>query len=192
MLEEIKYLRVLLLKTERKLRELMWSKDFKQKSELLRSIPGIGPLTALLFLLEVGDITRFKNFDALNRFVGLCPDSHSSAEREKHTGLSDRRHNALRSALVEASWLLIRRDAAMLEHYKELQKRVKGQQAIIRIARKLLRRIRAVLLSERMYVRGVEGAVSSQQIEAPCLPAPKQKGRSRKVELEGTSCHRAE
>jgi transposase len=191
MLEEIWYLRVLLLKTERKLRELMWSKDFKQKSELLRSIPGIGPLTALLFLLEVGDITRFRNFDALNRFVGLCPDSHSSGEREKHTGLSDRRHNALRSALVEASWQLIRRDAAMLEHYKELQKRMKGQQAIIRIARKLLRRIRAVLLSQKMYVRGINGTVSSKQIEAPSLPVPKAKGRPRKVQLERASSHSA-
>lgn len=46
MLEEVKSLRLLLLKTERKLRELMWSEDFRHKSELLRSIPGVGPLTA--------------------------------------------------------------------------------------------------------------------------------------------------
>lgn len=191
MLEEIKQLRILLLKTENKLRDLMRSEEFKHKSELLRSIPGVGPLTALLFLLEVGDITRFKSFDALNRFVGFCPDSHSSGEKERHTGLSDRRHNALRSALIEAAWQLIRRDAAMLEQYKALQKRMKGQQAIVRIARKLLRRIRAVLLSERMYVRGVDGAVTSIQIAAPCLPAPKAKGRPRKVALDKTSCHRA-
>ncbi|WP_423803148.1 transposase [Paraflavisolibacter caeni] len=43
--------------------------------------------------MEVGDLHRFKSFDALNHFVGLCPDSHSSGEREKHTGLGDRRHN---------------------------------------------------------------------------------------------------
>ncbi|MEO6221170.1 MAG: IS110 family transposase, partial [Ginsengibacter sp.] len=73
MLEEVQALRLLLLKTERKLRELMWSKDYKEKSELLRTIPGVGPLTAMLFLLEVGDVNRFKSFDALNRFVGLCP-----------------------------------------------------------------------------------------------------------------------
>jgi len=46
MLEEVKSLRLLLLKTERKLRELMWTGDFKVKSGLLRSIPGVGPLTA--------------------------------------------------------------------------------------------------------------------------------------------------
>jgi transposase len=181
MLEEVKLLRVLLLKTERKLREMMWSKDFKQKSELLRSIPGVGPLTAMLFLLEVGDVHRFKSFDALNRFVGFCPDSHSSGESQRHTGLSLRKHSQLRTMLVEAAWQLIRRDAAMLDHYKELCRRIKGQNAIIRIARKLLRRIRAVMLSERMYVRGIDGRVRSGDIEAPRLPEPKKRGRPKKM-----------
>lgn len=180
MLEEAKALRALLLKTERKLRELMWSTEYKQKSELLRSIPGVGPLTAMLFLLEVGDVRRFKTFDQLNRFVGFCPDSDSSGENEKHTGLSVRRHNQLRSMLVEAAWQLIRRDAAMLDHYKTLTRRMKGQDAIIRVARKLLRRIRAVLLSEKMYVVGVGGSLIVSGIEAPALQAARKKGRPRK------------
>lgn len=181
MLEEVRALRVLLLKTERKLRELMWSKEYKEKSELLRSIPGVGPLTAMLFLLEVGDVSRFKTFDQLNRFIGFCPDSHSSGENVRHTGLSLRKHSQLRSMLVEASWQLIRRDAAMLEHYKALTKRMKGQEAIIRIARKLLRRIRAVMLSERMYVSGINGALTSRDIDAPLPASPKKRGRPKKV-----------
>jgi transposase len=187
MLEEVKSLRLLLLKTECKLRELMWSKDFKVKSELLRSIPGVGPLTAMLFLLEVGDVSRFKSFDALNRFVGFCPDSHSSGETQKHSGISIRKHNQLRSMLVEAAWQLIRRDAAMLDHYRQLQKRMKGQDAIIRIARKLLRRIRAVMLSERMYVVGIDGRVTSGEIKAPRLPEPKKRGRPKKMSIISTT-----
>jgi len=187
MLEEVKGLRVLLLKTERKLRELMWSKDFKVKSELLRSIPGVGPLTAMLFLLEVGDVSRFKSFDALNRFVGFCPDSHSSGESVKHSGISLRKHSQLRSMLVEAAWQLIRSDAAMLAHYRELQKRMKGQDAIIRIARKLSRRIRAVMLSERMYVRGIDGRITSSMIGAPQLPKPKKRGRPKKTSTIATA-----
>jgi transposase len=181
MLEEVKALRVLLLKTERKLRELMWSEEYKQKSVLLRSIPGVGPLTAMLFLLEVGDVRRFKTFDQLNRFIGFCPDSRSSGEKEKHTGLSWRRHKHLRCMLVEASWQLIRRDAAMLDHYRQLTTRMKGQDAIIRVARKLLRRIRAVMLSERMYVSGIEGELTAKDINAPLPPAAKKKGRSKKM-----------
>lgn len=182
MLEEVKGLRVLLLKTERKLRELMWSDEFRRNSELLRSIPGVGPLTAMLFLLEVGEVSRFKSFDGLNRFVGFCPDEHSSGERQRHTELSVRRHNQLRSMLVEAAWQLVRRDAAMLDHYRDLLKRMKGQDAIIRIARKLLRRMRAVLLSGRMYVLGVEGGKSAEELNAPTPPAPKKRGRAKKLD----------
>lgn len=183
MLEEVRTLRMLLLKTERKVRELMWSKEFNEKSLLLRSIDGIGPQTSMLILTEVGDVRRFKSFDALNKFVGFCPDCHSSGENIRHTGLSLRRHNQLRSMLVEAAWQLVRRDPAMLDCYKGLLKRMKGQDAIIRIARKLLRRIRAVLLSETMYVRGISGNVTSVQINGPVLSPPKKKGRPKKTTI---------
>jgi transposase len=177
MLAEVRMLRQLLLKTERKIRELMWTKEFRTKSQLLRTIPGVGPLTAMLFLLEVGDVRRFKSFDALNRFIGFCPDSHSSGDTQKQTGLSLRRHKQLRTMLVEASWQLIRRDPSMLDHYGKLTGRMKGQDAIIRIARKLLRRMRAVLLSERMYVSGIDGRLVCSDINAPQLPQPRKKGR---------------
>ncbi|TKK67935.1 IS110 family transposase, partial [Ilyomonas limi] len=163
-----------------KLRELMWSEEYKEKSELLRTIPGVGPLTAMLFLLEVGDVCRFKSFDALNRFVGLCPDSHSSGETERHTGISTRRHKTLRSALIESAWQLLRRDMAMFNYYKQLTKRMKSQKAIIHITRKLLRRMRAVMLSHKVYVSGTEGDVTREQINAPQLPAAKRKGRPSK------------
>lgn len=155
----------------------MRSEPFLQKSRLLQSVTGVGPLTSMLFLLEVGDVRRFKSFDALNRYVGFCPDSHSSGESQRHTGLSMRRHNQLRTMLVEAAWQLIRRDPAMLDYYRQLTKRMKGQDAIIRVARKLLRRIRAVMLSERMYVNGITGMVPGTQLAAPALPGAAKRGR---------------
>jgi transposase len=185
MVEQVQALRSLLLKTERKLRELMWSNEYKHNSELLRTIPGVGPLTAMLFLLEVGDVNRFKSFDALNNFVGFCPDSDSSGENEKHTGITKRRHNALRTALVESAWQLVRRDAAMFNHYQQLAKRMKKQKAIIRIARKLLRRMRAVMLSQRVYLTGINGNITAQHINAPKLSIPKSKGRPKKNATAG-------
>lgn len=136
--EEVQALRLLLLKTERRLRELMWSEDYKHNSQLLRTIPGVGPLTSMFFLLEAGDVRRLKTFDALNRFVGLCPHSDSSGDSERHTGISKRRHKTLRSALLESACQLVRRDTAMFDQYKLLCKRMKPQKAIIRITRKLL------------------------------------------------------
>lgn len=154
MLEHVKLLRQLLLKVENKLRALRKGK-YASKAQLAMSVPGIGPTTAMLFLLEVGDVNRFKGFDTLNDFIGFCPDTASSGEKDRDTGLTTRRHKQLRSALIEAAWQAIRIDPALLENYQLLTKRMKGSHAIIRIARKLLRRLRAVLLSGIPYQKGV-------------------------------------
>ena len=61
---------------------------------------------------------------------------------------------------------------------------MKGQEAIIRIARKLLRRIRAVMLSERMYVVGVDGKLTREAIAAPSLTAQKKRARPKKIMAE--------
>lgn len=154
MLEEVKMLRQLLLRTERKLRELM-KRSYQPKATLLMSTPGVGPTTAMLFLLEVGDIKRFGSFDRLNDFVGFCPDTNSSGETQRAIGITSRRHKQLRSALIEAAWQAIRIDPALLDAYQKLTRRMKGNQAIVRIARKLLRRMRAVLISGIPYQKGM-------------------------------------
>jgi len=155
MLEEVKLQRQLLLKTERKVRALMSSVKYAAKAKLLRSVVGVGPVTSTLFLLEVGDIKRFKNFDCLNNLIGFYPGSNSSGEKDIDTGISSRKHKQLRSMLIEAAWIAIKKDPAMLEAYEQLTKRMKGNEAIIRIARKLLRRMRAVLISGVEYQKGV-------------------------------------
>lgn len=155
MLEEVKMQRQLLLKTEKKLRKLMSSQKYEARTKLLMSVPGVGPTTSTLFLLEVGDIKRFRGFDKLNNFVGFYPGSSSSGEKNVDTGISQRKHNQLRTMLVEAAWLAIRKDPALLDAYEQLTKKMKGNEAIIRIARKLLRRMRAVLMSGQAYEKGV-------------------------------------
>jgi transposase len=154
LLEQIKMLRQLLLKAERKLRDLMKSKH-NDNAELLVSTPGVGITTAMLFLLEIGDIKRFGTFDSLNDFVGFCPDTNSSGDTEHDRGITFRRHKQLRSALIESAWRAIRIDPALLETYQALTIRMKGTEAIVRIARKLLRRMRAVLLSGKPYQIGI-------------------------------------
>jgi transposase len=155
MLEQVKLQRALLLKAERKLRALMSSEKYATKSKLLRSVVGIGPKVCTLFILEVGDIKRFKGFDQLNNFIGFYPGSNSSGEKDIDTGISKRSHSQLRTMIVEAAWQAVRQDPAMLDAYEQLTKKMKGNEAIIRIARKLLRRMRAVLISEVEYQKGV-------------------------------------
>lgn len=155
MLEQIKHLRQLKFKIEKKVRELMKSEKYKKESELLLSVPGVGSVASALFLLEIGDVRRFASFDSLNDFVGFCPDTHSSGETQRDTGITTRRHKQLRTVLIEAAWEARRRDPALLETYVQLTKRMTGNKAIVRIARKLLRRMRAVLISGVPYQKGI-------------------------------------
>ena len=64
--EELKFHRRQLLEVQRKLRKLMKTEKFIRSSQLAQSVAGIGPITAALFLLEVGDVTRFRGFNPLN------------------------------------------------------------------------------------------------------------------------------
>lgn len=154
-LAEIKFLRQTLLDIERKLRELMRTPKFSVQNKLAMSVPGIGAITASQFLLEIGDLNRFPTFDKLNNYIGFYPGSHNSGDTKKSTGISGRKHNQLRTALVESAWTAIRIDPAMQEAYRHLTKRMTGEQAIIRIARKLLRRLRTVLLTGIEYQKGI-------------------------------------
>lgn len=154
MLEQIKLLRQLLLKVEKQLRELRKGK-YSSAVKLVTSVPGIGQTTAMLFLLEIGDINRFKGFDRLNSFIGFCPDKSSSGETDRDRGITARRHKRLRTALIESAWQAIRKDPALMDSYQALTKRMTGTYAIIHIARKLLRRLRSVMLTGIAYQKGM-------------------------------------
>ncbi|GAB6160956.1 hypothetical protein JCM12298_01150 [Desulfothermus naphthae] len=98
---------------------------------------------------------RFKNFDQLKSYVGLTPSVYSSGDTHYEYGLTYRKNSRLKYALIEASWVAIRKDPALLESYNKLITRMKKQQAIIRIAKKLLSRIRHVWLNKQPYVTGI-------------------------------------
>jgi transposase len=156
MIREAELLRKELLSISNDIRKLMRSKDYKKLYYLLRTITGIGPLTAASLITEIGDMKRFENFYQLNSFIGLLPSEHSSGEREVRGRLTVRRHRQLRSDLIECAWTARRTDPALSLFYNEQLKKGKEPKLIIvKIARKLLSRIRYVWLSEKPYETGV-------------------------------------
>ena len=156
MIQETELLRKELLAISNDIRKLMRSKEYKKLYYLLRTITGIGPLTAALLITEIGDMKRFANFYQLNSFIGLLPMEHSSGEREVKGRLTIRRHRQLRSDLMECAWTAKRTDPALSLFYHEQLKKGKDPNLIIvKIARKLLSRIRFVWLSEKPYEKSV-------------------------------------
>ncbi len=166
MIVYMKTQRQTLLRVEKSIRKLTIS-HFEEKEKRIRTVPGIGRVTAMQLLLELGDIKRFKTFDDLNGFVGFYPGSYSSGETSRDTGLTNRRHTQLRTALIESAWTAVRIDPAMLEAFVKLKRRMETNKAIIRIARKLLRRIRLVMLTDQNYEKGI--------VEQKAAPKAKQK-----------------
>jgi transposase len=155
MVEQMIQHRNMLLKVNRDIRALQNSEKYKQRMQWLVSIPGIGPLTALILLVELVDIHRFSSFRQLNSFVGLYPMEHSSGEDE-HKGAITIRHNKhLRKILVEDSWTAIRHDPALTLAFNQLTLRMTSKRAIVKIARKLLSRVRYILMNETFYENGI-------------------------------------
>src|SRR5215210_1028797 len=70
-LGELKEIRKRVLTSTKLVRKLAVSDDYKENVELIRSIPGIGTINAIVILTEIGDIRRFENFDQLCSYAGL-------------------------------------------------------------------------------------------------------------------------
>ena len=121
----------------------------------IRSVPGIGFKTGMILYTEIVDIRRFKRLDHLKSYAGLVPSTYSSGERDRTRGLTNRRNTHLRYVLIEAAWVAIRKDQVLLHTYNELTQKMHKQEAIVRIAGKLLSRIRYVWMNDCHYVPGI-------------------------------------
>lgn len=135
----------------RKIRELSRSERYKELVELLRTVPGIGLINSMKILTEIEDINRFKNLDTLCSYIGLIPSTSSSGEKEHIGGITKRGNKMLKGAIIESAWAAIQVDSTLLHSYLQLKKRMEGNKAIIRIARKLVSRIRYVLKNKMPY-----------------------------------------
>ncbi len=154
-LEMAEHLRKKQYATNKEIRKLAEKEIYKENYLLLLSVPGVGSLTAMILLTELGDIGRFRNLDKLCSFIGLVPMTNSTGENEKIGGITVRRNKILRTAIVESSWIAIRNDPALMLAYQKLIKRMEPQKAIIRISKKLTNRILYVLKNKKAYVQAV-------------------------------------
>lgn len=152
LLEEYDLLRIMEKKALNSLKELSQTSRLKEDIELLETVPGIALLTALRLRVEIGDIKRFKNLDKLSSMVGLIPTTDSSGENQRVGEMTKRGRSELRTALVESAWVAIRMDPELGLSYQIFRKRMTAQKAIIKIARKLLNRVRRVLITKQKYI----------------------------------------
>ena len=113
--------------------------ELNERVELLRSIQGVGQVTALTWALEIGDPHRFSSNSKTQSYCGLCSGENVSAGKSKRGPLSKQRNKHLQTMLIEAAKLAPRWNPQLAWVYEK--ERADGgdhNQATLAVARKLV------------------------------------------------------
>jgi transposase len=119
----------------------------------LATIPGVGTLTALSFIVAVGDPSRFRKSSTVGAYFGLTPRRHQSGETDYDGKISRCGDVLTRTDLFEAAGVLLARVtrwSALKAWGTRLAKRVGSKKAHVALARKL------AVLMHRVWVDGSE------------------------------------
>ncbi len=87
------------------------------QARLLMTQPGVGPVTALAFVLTIGDVGRFAHSGQVASYVGLIPREHSSGGKQRLGAISKQGNRFMRQLLVEAAQTACRLDEGFRKQY---------------------------------------------------------------------------
>ncbi len=120
-------------------------------TQLLQTQPGVGPITALAFVLTIGPVARFARSKQVASYLGLIPAEYSSGGRQKLLGISKQGNAFLRTLLVEAGQSAARYDPELKRAYQRLAHRKHRALAKVMVARKLAVRLYWMLRTHQPY-----------------------------------------
>jgi transposase len=103
----------------------------------LMTHPGVGPLTALAFVLIIGSPERFRCGKQIGSYIGLIPCEDSSAGHQRLGHISKQGNSLLRFLLVEAAQAAVRHDPDWRRRYLHLAMRRERRIAKVAMARKV-------------------------------------------------------
>jgi transposase len=127
--------------------------DLKRSSELLESIPGIGPSTIAQVLAFMGDLSRFDNAKQYAAFVGLNPREYCSGSSvRKQTRLSKTGNSALRKVFYMPALVAIKHNTVIQAFSERLKQSGKKPKVIVcAVMRKLVHIIYGILKSGEFF-----------------------------------------
>jgi transposase len=123
----------------------------RERVTRLQTIGGVGEVTALTWVLEVGEVERFGAVREAVSYCGLCAAQKESAGKESRGPISKKRNKHLQTVLVEAAKLAPHWNPQLAEiHERELTKGNKNR-ATLAVARKLVAYMLAVEKSKKDF-----------------------------------------
>jgi transposase len=130
---------VRLSKTENALvRSLEHDRLLAERVGRLMSIPAIGPITALTWALEIGEVQRFSSIKKAISYGGLCGAEKSSGNTVQRTPLSKQRNKHLQTTLIEAAKMAPRYSPRLALLYDREKQKGNANRATLAVARKLV------------------------------------------------------
>jgi transposase len=103
----------------------------------LMTHPGVGPVTALAYVLTLGPVARFQRSKQVVSYLGLNPKERSSGDKQHTYSISKQGNAMMRWLLVEAAQTAVRFDAELLRVYRRMKFHKGASVAKVAIARKL-------------------------------------------------------
>jgi len=122
-----------------------------ERVERLMSIPAIGPITALTWALEIGEVQRFSSIKKAISYCGLCGDEQRSANSVQRTPLSKQRNKHLQTTLIEAAKMAPRFSPELAILYDKERQKGNANRATLAVARKLVAYLMAVDRGQRNF-----------------------------------------
>ena len=111
------------------------------EAKRLMTHPGVGPLTALAFVLILGTPERFRSGKPLASYLGLVPSEESSGDRRRLGHITKQGNSLLRFLLVEAAQVTVRSDPEWRGKFFHLAMRRGRKIAKVAMARRLAVRL---------------------------------------------------
>jgi len=119
-----------------------------ERLKRLRTIPGVGPITAL----EIGDVSRLQSIKQAISYCGLCSAERSSADKLVRMPISKQRNKPIQQTLVEAAKLAPRYSHELALVYERERQRGNKNRATLAVARKMVAYMLAVERRKQDFV----------------------------------------
>jgi len=142
------------------LRTLARRERWSKQAALLQTMPGIGLLTSLTILAELGHLERFRSRAAVANYAGLVPVVRDSNTSHYSGGITHRGSKHLRGVLVEAAWISVSRVPVYRHLFDRIADKKNKPTAIVAVARRMLEDAFTLLIRDQAF----------RYVEVPALP----------------------
>ncbi len=129
------------------MREPRWAKP----AALLQTMPGIGLITSMTILAELGNLARFRSRAAVANYAGLVP-RHRDSDAKRWSGRITRRGSAhLRGMLIEAAWMAAPRVPVYRAMFDRIAFKKNKKTAVVAVARRMLEDAWMLLIKDEAF-----------------------------------------